>query len=456
MGMDNLFESITKYIKDNHMLEANDGVIVGLSGGADSVCLLSLLVRYRDYTGTALVIRAVHVNHMIRGNEADEDQDFVEKLCRDMNVECSVYTKNIPEMAKEMNLTEEEAGRIYRYQVFEEEAEKLEKKAGISGVKIAVAHNKNDLAETVIYNMIRGSSLLGLAGIKPVRGRIIRPLLMTFREEIEAYDKENGLEYRTDSTNMITDYSRNKIRLEVLPKLMEINDGAIEHIAMIAAESTELKKDIDKEVAQASEDSFDKGISISELSKLSELAKGEKVLSYMESICGRRKDITREHISSVVKLANKESGKRVDLPYGMVAEKVYDRVVISRSGDRGIEGSSGEVTYEKIPYAPGMDISKKEYTKMIDYDKIKSVLCFRTPEPDDYMVINSEGGTKKIYRILSAEKVERARRDSFPVVADGNEIVWAVGLRLSERYKIDESTKNVLVMNYISKDLDVE
>ena len=237
---------------------------------------------------------------------------------------------------------------------------------------------------------------------------------------------------------------------------MEINDGAIEHIAMISNESADLKKDIDKEVVRLTEDGFDKGISISELSKLSELAKGEMVLSYMESICGRRKDITREHISSVVKLADKESGKRLDLPYGMVAEKVYDRVVISRSGDRGIEGSSGEVTYEKIPYAPGMDISKKEYTKMIDYDKIKSVLCFRTPEPNDYMVINSEGGTKKIYRILSAEKVERARRDSFPVVADGNEIVWAVGLRLSERYKIDESTKNVLVMNYISKDLDVE
>ena len=167
-------KEVTSYINEHSMISPGDSAVLGVSGGADSVCLLRVLVDY------GVKVKVVHINHMIRGEEADRDEQFVTALCEKLGVECKVYREDIPKMAREQHFTEEEAGRIFRYRCFEKEADAPE-------TKIAIAHNKDDLAETVLYNLIRGSSLLGLAGIKPVRGRIIRPLLTTSRSDIEEY-----------------------------------------------------------------------------------------------------------------------------------------------------------------------------------------------------------------------------------------------------------------------------
>ena len=471
--------SIISYISSNSMLHPGDGVVAGISGGADSVCLLTVLSRYRDELAQekgcdpdeALKIVAVHINHMIRGGEADEDQKFVEELCGNLKVHYISYKKDIPKMAEERHLTEEEAGRIFRYECFEKEADKLE---NVTRIKIAVAHNKNDLAETVLYNMIRGSSLLGLAGIKPVRGRIIRPLLMTERADIEAFLEENGVSYRTDSTNLVADYARNKIRLKIMPLLREINEGADQHMADIAMDAVRYEESINKEIEKITNldnsiqdktdglhnvDSKEKNIAsqnrceieLSRLAMLSSLARGEFILRCISRICGRRKDITREHVSSVLRLADSESGKRIDLPYNMYAEKVYDRLVIAlKNGEK--KESLGSIEINQYPYTSEMDIYKKEYTKMIDCDKIKSTLELRTARPEDYIVINSKGDRKKLSRYFTAEKVERNIRSSIPVVADGDEIVWIVGMRLSERYKIGADTREVIEITYLKDD----
>ena len=448
------------------MLSPGDTVITGVSGGADSVCLLLVLTRLREEfaseTGRspedALGIKVIHVNHMIRGEEADRDEAFVRKLCDKLDVSFKVCRKNIPAMVKEQHLTEEEAGRLFRYECFEKEAVRYD-------AKIAVAHNRDDLAETVLYNMVRGSSLLGLAGIKPLRDRIIRPLLMTSREDIEKYLELSGQSYVTDSTNLEADYARNKLRLKVMPLLREINSGAVDHMVEIALESNtlaeEMKEEVrglveapdkDKELAEKGQDknSDHIDINIETLNSLGSLAKGELVLSVMEKICGRRKDITGEHIRSVIALSEKESGKRVDLPYGMTAERIYDRISIrsesvKTEGDGGVKGS---IVVGTFAYTEDLDISKKEYTKMIDCDKIKSTLVLRNPEPDDFIVVTEEGGTKKLARFFTDRKVERNLRQSIPVVADGNEIVWIIGMRLSERYKISPSTKTVVEITY--------
>ena len=197
-------------------------------------------------------------------------------------------------------------------------------------VRIAVAHNKEDAAETVIYNMVRGSSLLGLAGIKPVRGRIVRPLLMTNRCDIEAYLAGLGQEFITDSTNLTLDYARNKIRLSVIPELMQINERAVEHIVEIAKDAEDLSNDINREIRNnyrltgsniEKSEAFDETvwdnvlseIVIDRLLSLGNMAQGELILSKLEEAAGRRKDITREHISLVKNLAGLETGKRVDL-----------------------------------------------------------------------------------------------------------------------------------------------
>ena len=468
---------IIEYIREYSMLRSGDAVVVGVSGGADSVALLRVLVSIRDNCPEyqELAIKTVHINHMIRGAEADRDESFVKSLCEKLRVDFKVYKKDIPQMAEELHLTEEEAGRIYRYQCFEEEAAiseaKIEAGSGVNSevklgtgkVRIAVAHNKDDLAETVLYNLVRGSSLLGLAGIKPVRDRIIRPLLMTSRNEIEEYLKEIGQEFITDSTNLETEYARNKIRLSILPALKEINEGASEHLVNIAMDATRLGEDIRKEVETEynklnlgegdSENKKEVSIDIEGMKALSSLAQGELVLTAMEKVCGRRKDITREHLQQTISLGDMESGKSVNLPYGMIAERVYDRIIIRKNSEVLDEERTvtGRLETEVFDYDESISISKKEYTKMIDYDKINSALCLRLPQPEDYIVISAEGGTKKLSRFFTSEKVERSRRGSVPVVADGNEIVWIVGFRLSERYKVTSETKRVMRIDYVAE-----
>ena len=473
-----LFQNVTEYMQDNGMLTNVKAVVVGVSGGADSVALLRVLCEFHELT-----IKVVHINHMIRGEEADRDEAFVTQLCEILGVSCTVYREDIPKMAREKHMTEEEAGRIFRYECFNKEAEALKNQLNDESnnkskdtkdidkaVRIAVAHNMDDLAETVLFNMVRGSSLLGLAGIKPVNGRIIRPLLMTSRVEIEEYLGSLGQSYITDSTNLVEDYTRNKIRLSIIPQLREINDGATSHIVEIAKEARQLSKDINleidrdyyQEIKQESRgniaDTFQRcEIDISVFQRLSSLAKGELVLSMMESICGRRKDITRDHISLVSGLTGMESGKSVNLPYDMYAYRSYDKIVISKNPRKSDAADStkvnesasfGVIETEVIPYDESLDLSKKEYTKLIDYDKINFVPVLRTPESDDFIVVSQDGGSKKLSRFFTHSKVDREARISFPVVADGSEIIWAVGLRLSERYKVTAGTKNVMRITY--------
>ena len=511
--MSGFYENVKNYISQHHMLEPGDGVVAGVSGGADSVCLLLMLIKLRDEwidsekEGIPLRIKVIHVNHMIRGAEADRDENFVVSLCEKHDIEYQVYRKNIPEMAEKEHLTEEEAGRIFRYKVFSEEAEKMEIQCNLNNtsekkyrVRIAVAHNKDDLAETVIYNMIRGSSLLGLAGIKPVRDRIIRPLLMCTRSEIEKQLQEWNQSFIQDSTNLNPEYSRNKIRIQIMPLLNEINEGSREHLADIASDAIRLAEDIDREINKydncGSEDKAESSLAdksclvdnserclvnkdesslvdkldsldnkkstlihIDELLSLSSLARGERVLRALEYVAGRRKDITREHIDSVIRLSDMQSGKRVDLPYNMVAVRNYDGIVVSckNAADSYISekgkgvpvfGQNSSIVLKKIQYNGNVEISKKEYTKMIDCDKINSVLVLRTPEPEDFIVINESGGRKKLSRLFTDFKLDRAKRGNVPVVADGNEIVWVVGMRLSERYKITDSTETIMEISY--------
>ena len=217
-------DDVEKFIRKYNMLQSGDCVIAGVSGGADSVCMLLILHELSESMGFS--VRAVHLNHMIRGDEADRDEAFVAELCDRINVPLKSFRRNVPEIAAEEGLSSEEAGRKIRYQLFEEAADDAQKE--FKRVRIAVAHNRDDLAETVIFNMARGSSLKGLTGIRPVRDDIIRPILFAGRNEIEDYLAEKGESYCTDSTNLGDDYSRNRIRHVIIPALKELNAGAVD------------------------------------------------------------------------------------------------------------------------------------------------------------------------------------------------------------------------------------
>ncbi len=457
-------DKIKKYIDEYNMLEADDKVIVGLSGGADSVCLLMVLKKL------GAKAYAVHINHMLRGDEADADEEFCIRLCEKLGVPLEVYHKDIKAYAKDERMTVEEAGRKFRYACFEEQRVKM------GAAKIAVAHNKNDLAETVIFNMTRGSGINGLSGIKAVRGDIIRPLLCVRRDEIEAYLEKLGQDFRTDSTNLSKDYDRNKIRHIVLPTLLEMNDGAIEHIADMADEAYEAYKLIN-EISEAElercivDEVFSDKESMLALDKtaiikLPKLIRENIIHEAIAKVAGKKKDITRRHIEDVLKLMESKSGSNVNLPYDITARISYDRLIISnlKQEDSGFAFDIDADALEKGRYTLVLgdgcidlyidscnsetQIIKNNYTKMADYGKIKGALCIRTPQEGDYIIIDDKGNSKKLSRVFIDNKVDREKRLSWPVIACGSEIIWAVGLRYSEAYKIDDKTEKILYMEY--------
>lgn len=221
-----MLERVRKTIEENALLKTGDSVICAVSGGADSVCLLHIMLRLKsDYN---LTIYVANVNHMIRGEESDEDSEFVRLIARAADAEFFYREYDVIKIARERKLGEEECGRILRYEFFEE----LSKKLG--GAKIATAHNLNDNAETVLFRLARGTAAQGLGGIMYKRDNIIRPLLDIPREDIEKYLRSNSLTWREDSTNKIPVYARNKIRLNIMPFLNEISQGAEKKIVSAA------------------------------------------------------------------------------------------------------------------------------------------------------------------------------------------------------------------------------
>ena len=302
--MGRLLHKVYEYIFDNDMIMPMDKIVIGVSGGADSVCLLLALCALRDrfgYTLDGLVV--AHINHGLRGEASDGDEMFVKQLCDSLGVTFVSYSTDIKEYAQKQNIGLEEAGRKFRYECFDNVLDKYDCN------KIAVAHNKNDMAETVIFNMIRGSGLRGLSGILPVRGKVIRPLLNVTRDEIEEYLSECNQVYRTDSSNNELEYDRNKIRHIILPEMMKINSGAIKHICQLADEAKNSysyirNEALDKYDGYTTDEEFGKTVTldISKLYEYSPVLQEYVVQEAIGDVAGKLKDIGRKHVMSVVGL----------------------------------------------------------------------------------------------------------------------------------------------------------
>lgn len=456
-----MVERVYKYIEKFHMIEKGDTVIAGVSGGADSVCLFHVLLQLTDRIGFSL--KVVHVEHGIRGREALDDMEFVKDLCQSHNIPCKVYQYDVKKFAKDAKLTEEEAGRKLRYASFEREKQKC------SGqIKIAVAHNMNDNAETMLMHLIRGSGIGGLCGIEPVREDIIRPLLFLRRQEIEKYLSHIGQPYCTDSTNFTTDYTRNKIRLQVLPKLLEVNPQAILHIHQATEKLAEADRFLQQQVDAAWErivtrdqDKFI--LQVKPLKDTEDYLKGEVIKRVLEECGGSRKNISNVHIQSVLKLTDRFSGKEISLPYQMKARRVYETIWIQRkesgvisqkkevliTGSGQYNVSEGEETFKisvenKEKHKKIVNKLEKTYTKCFDYDKIENSLVIRTRKSGDYLMIDEKGHKQSLKSFFINEKIEREVRNQILLVADGSHILWIVGYRCSMGCRVDETTERIL------------
>lgn len=466
MNNNRYIDMVYEYVMKKSMLSSEDSLVLGISGGADSVALLIIMDEICKRIGIDKnKLSVVHVNHMIRGAEADEDEEFVKSLCEKMNIGCRIYRKDIKNAAKEMGLTVEEAGRIYRYQCFEEESKRL------GGAKIAVAHNKNDVAETILFNLARGCGLNGLSGIKVKRNQIIRPLLFIARSEIEEYLESINQTYRVDASNLTLDYDRNKIRHIVLPKLEEINSGVLEHLCELAKEAALSYEFIHSQAKEMllmlnQSDKIDKVcLPKGKLLELEELLVEHIIYESLSSVAGKIKDITRNHVREIIKLLRMDTGKKVDLPYGIVARNSYEILIIERSREGDKINIDIDIAHDgeyNLPDKGRVKVStiicdkethiqelvKKDYTIIVDYDKIKGTLCIRYPEEGDYITIDKTGNTKKLSRIFIDNKIDRVKRLEWPVIAVGHEIIWVIGLRYNEAYRVAGSTQRILQIEY--------
>ena len=453
-----LSDEVRTYIQKHNMISSGDRIVVGVSGGADSVCLLKILCEMKKYYNIELL--AVHVHHGIRSEEADRDMNFTKSLCEKMDVECKVYKYNVPEISKLRGTTEEETGRDIRYETFR----KVMSEEGFN--KIAVAHNEGDNCETILFNMCRGSELKGIGGILPVRDDIIRPLLNTNRRSIEEYLKDSNIEYIVDSTNLTNDYGRNKMRNVVIKYLEDnINCRASKHIVQVGKVALETEEYLKYKTDEA----VKKYVLSKESTVISDKIMDEHnliikrvVREVIESEVGRLKDITGVHIRSVVALFDMEVSKSVNLPYDLVAVRTYDGVKIGKKKINNL--------YKKIDFEPCEDeiyyisdkmsleikifsiekgknfnqIQEKMYTKCFDYDKIKDTLRIRNRLSGDFLMVDAKGSHKKLKDYFINEKIPKEDRDKLILVADGSHIMWIIGHRISEFYKVSDETSKIL------------
>ena len=464
----NGFENkVLSYIQKNHLTDPGDKILVGFSGGADSTALLAVLSALRRLLSIDLV--AVHVNHMIR-QEADSDEEFCREFCARLDIPFFAVKKDIPAMAAGEKLTEEEAGRLARYDVFSDILARQQ------ADKIAVAHHENDLAETLLMNLFRGSGLHGAAGIKAVRGNIIRPFLCVTRKEIEEYLAEKDISFCTDATNGENIHTRNIIRNVLMPVIeRDINAGAVKHLSRAAADFEKA----DAYIRNRAKKVFDGSVSTSEEEVLIDLEKLEDeddiirenvILLCFEKLTPSRKDITSNHVEAVLSLMNSREGSgSCDLPYDLKARRSYNELRIGKNKateedlpEIPVRLSLGEKTEVLLPGERRaiIEVFKREsdmsfptdtYTKWFDYDRIQEVV-FRTAKTYDYIRIEQAGGigAKPIKKLLTDEKVPREKRKELYLLAKGSEIIWVPGIRMSGAYKISEKTENIMSVSIIN------
>ena len=330
-------KEVLAYIKQNKMIKKKDMILAGVSGGSDSMAMLHILREVQEEVDFSL--KVVHIHHGIRGQEADRDSSFVEKICKEWQIPCSIHYYDVPKLSREWKLGEEETGRIVRKEAFGKEIsfyrEKWKKENNPGNdtedrkVKIALAHNQEDLAETMIHNLCRGTGLRGLCTMRPVAGEIIRPVLCLSRGKIARYLEQESIPHIQDSTNLSDEYTRNRIRHHILPMLeQEINAKAVAHMSETAERISQAEEYLTCQSLQILEEFHtDTGYYFTEKFFMQpQIIQTYALQQAMEKLAGRRKDISAVHYEKVFALYEMQTGRKISLPYCMEARKDYDGV----------------------------------------------------------------------------------------------------------------------------------
>lgn len=425
---------------DKSLFKRGDAVAVALSGGKDSMCLLHLLLKSKDELG--ITVKAINVEHGIRGGKSLSDSDFVAKECAILGV--PLYFQRVDSLgfSSENGLSVEEAARILRYKVFQSAADE-----GFCN-KIATAHHASDRVETTLFNIFRGASSLGAAGIPESsrNGLIVRPLLSLTRGEIDEYVKENSIPFVTDETNSDNAYSRNYIRNKIIPDIKE-KFPSFEAAVLRFADS--LKDDNDYLLGEARKAIEQRNGEYSFSCDLPKPVFSRATITCMKSL-GILKDYEKVHVDAVLSLKNEENGKSVDLPKGVVAVKDYGRITLYKKKSKEefcesfklgtYEFAGRTYRFEKTTYSG----QKRSDNRLIaDFSKIPDGVVIRNRRLGDTFE-KFGGGTKKLKDYLIEKKIPQRERDDILLLCKGEKVVIICGIEISDAVKVDKDTEFVL------------
>lgn len=421
----------------SNLTSANETIAIALSGGADSVALLHYMLSCSQLY--QFKVKAINVEHGIRGEESKKDSEFVCALCKEMGVELLTYQVDCPTYAKEHKLTLEQAGRILRYNCFYDAIN--QKKCD----KVATAHHLSDNAESVLFNLFRGTGLKGVVGIEEnYCDKIIRPFLEVEKTEILEYVKTHNLSYVTDLTNFDDEFTRNYIRLNIMPEIKKAFPEAEKSIARFS-KIVKLENDYIEEQAKAH-------LQISEDYAQIKLPcppvlLGRCAIKAMQAL-GTTKDWEKVHIDALEMLSTLKNGVKFNLKNGIIAIKEYDKLVLYREKDKFTKEfpfSLGERFFN------GFNLEIKKVEKPLnlkdgffaDLDKIPQTALLRTKRDGD-KITKFGGGTKKLNDYLTDKKVPLRIRDNLILLADKNEVLVIFGVAISDKIKVDDNTKRII------------
>lgn len=451
-----LLANVEQTISEHHLLKAGDRVLVALSGGPDSVALLHLLTRFKSQY--RLQLTAVYVNHQIRKKAALQEEKFCSTLCRTLDVPLSIVREDIPALAKREKIGLEEAGRAFRYELFERMA--IQQKL----TKVALGHHLDDRVETILFRIVRGTGRVGLGGIPVKRGKIIRPLFDISKAQILAYLKANRLAYCTDQSNLRSQFSRNYIRNRLLPELRRRLNPQVDRALLNMAETVAAEEELlEKKVARAVKQS----VSVTPGGKI-ELDR-EKFRGYTNWL---RRRLLRYCLGSISEgvMFDRETVERIDdqilhgkgdlsLPGKIQAVPAGSKIVFVHGAPIQLErelnpGKAVRLTSPNVQIAarfgrklPSKPTTVRRATRVsLDRDKVEFPLVVRTIRAGDRFQPLGLHGSKKVGDYLTDRKVPKVYRDEILVVTDDRGIIWVVGYDIADRVKVDKSTRKVVTL----------
>lgn len=454
-----LIDKVEETIRQNSMINRGDKIIVAVSGGPDSMCLLHLLFSLKYKYDIKLI--AAHVNHGLRGEEADKDEDYVRQYCRSIDVPFYSIKVDLNKLAKEKKISCESAGREVRYNFFEDLMHKT------NAQKIALAHNANDQAETVLMRLMRGTGVEGLTGIKPVRDNIfIRPIINISRDEIEEYCDKHKLSPRIDKTNLESIYTRNKIRLDLIPYIKENFNkdviGAINNLVFMVTKDNEYLEIISKEKYKKYCSKKDLKVIINKDAFNEHEAILTRIirLSLLE-LKGNLLDLEKVHIYDIINVQANETGKRIILPDQIIAYNNYGNIELYKQKDLTVLRNDDEynlslndtaeisemnlkVSTSILPKGSNINYKENEMIKYFDYDKVQEKMIIRFRRNGDKFTPFGMKGSKKLKDLFIDLKIPQEERDNIPLICFGDEIAWVIGYRISNKFKVDKNTNRIL------------